>query len=48
MKKMIIILGCVLLGCFIFTLILGDDASSVKNMQKEVMEYELDSYSQIP
>ncbi len=48
MKKMIIILGCVLLGCFIFTLILGDDTSSIKNVQKKVMEYELESYSQIP
>lgn len=48
MKKMIIILGCILLGCYIFTLILGDNSSSFKNMQKKVMEYELESYSQIP
>lgn len=48
MKKMIIILGCILLGCYIFNLLVGSDPSSFKNLQKQVMEQEIQSYSTAP
>ena len=45
---MIIILGCILLGAYIFFLLLRDNDSSFKNTQKKVFEYEINSYSPIP
>ncbi|QSX05473.1 hypothetical protein JYG23_12420 [Sedimentibacter sp. zth1] len=48
MKKLIIILGCIVLGCYIFTMLLGDQDTSFKNLQKEVFEQEESSYSTIP
>ena len=48
MKKMIIILGCILLGCYIFTLLLGDQSTSLRNMQRKVMEKEIQSYHSSP
>lgn len=48
MKKMIIILGCILLGCYIFNLLLGDQLTSLRNMQKEIMETEIQSYHSNP
>ncbi len=47
MKKLILILGGILLGCFIFGLLLNDD-SSIKSSVKKVMQYEIDQYKQIP
>lgn len=47
MKKLILILGGILLGCFIFGLILNDDAS-IKSSVKKVMQYEIDQYQQVP
>jgi len=47
MKKLILILGGILLGCFIFGLLLNDD-SSIKSSAKKVMQYEIDQYQQIP
>ena len=48
MKKMIIILGCILLGCYIFTLLLGDQSTSLRNMQRHVMEKEIQNYHSNP
>ncbi len=47
MKKLILILGGIMLGCFIFGLLLNDD-SSLKSSVVNVMQYELDQYQQIP
>ena len=48
MKKIIIILGCILLGCYIFTLILGDNATSIKGLQRQVMQTQIESYANLP
>lgn len=47
MKKLILILGGILLGCFIFGLILSDNAS-IKSSVGKLMQYEIDQYQQIP
>ncbi len=47
MKKLILILGGILLGCYIFGLLLNDDSSLRVSVMK-VMQYEIDQYKQIP
>lgn len=47
MKKLILILGGIMLGCFIFGLLLNDD-SSIKSSVEKVMQYEIDQYQQVP
>jgi len=41
MKKLILILGGILLGIFIYNLILGNDPSSIKSSSKGVMERQI-------
>lgn len=48
MKKIIIILGSIILGCYIFTMLLGDENNSFKNLQKQVIEQELNCYEENP
>ncbi|QSX04915.1 hypothetical protein JYG23_09445 [Sedimentibacter sp. zth1] len=46
MKKIIIILGCIILGCFIFEMLLGDDDTSYKSVQKNLMQIQLNYYQE--
>lgn len=44
MKKIIIILGCIILGCYIFNMLISDDSDSLKTLQKNVMQTQIDNY----
>lgn len=48
MKKMILILGCIMLGAYIFGLILGDSPDSMKSLESEFMQQQLDNYRPEP
>ncbi len=45
MKDLIIIIGTILLGCIIFTMIIGDH-NSVKSASKNAMEKQIEIYQE--
>ncbi len=48
MKKLIVILGCILLGCLVSIMILGEDEHTLKNTQKTLFQLEIDRYNKDP
>lgn len=48
MKKLIIILGCIILGCYIFIAILGNQDTSFKSLQENLFKQEEQMYSPVP
>ena len=47
MKNIIIILGCIILGCYIFNLLLNDEGS-IKQTQGKLMERQVEGYIVVP
>ena len=45
MKNLIIIIGTIMLGVFVFNMMVGDDEGSLKNISKKTMEHTLYVYS---
>lgn len=48
MKKLIIILGCILLGSYIFNLLLSDSDKSLKSVEYRLMQEQVDNFSPNP
>lgn len=48
MKKIIIIVGEIILGVFIFMLILGNDTTTLKGSTKQLMENQILNYKTNP
>lgn len=44
MKQLVVMLGCIMLGVYLFGLILGADPNTLQSKQKEVFQYQLDQY----
>lgn len=44
MKNLIIIMGTILLGCIIFTLMVGEQPSSLRSVSAEVMRKTVEAY----
>lgn len=47
MKNLIIIMGTTLLGIIIFNMMLGNNATSLKNISREMMMETIDYYNSI-
>lgn len=45
MKNLIIIIGTIMLGVFIFNMMVGEDDSSLKSISKKAMEHTLEIYN---
>lgn len=48
MDKIIIIALSIVLGIYIYNLVVGDDEGSIKNTSKGVMEYQIESFKNTP
>jgi len=48
MKKLIIILGCILLGSYIFNLLVGDSKTSFKSLEYKLMQEQVDGFNPVP
>lgn len=48
MKTFLVLVATILLGVAIYTLVLGDDASSMKNKTGEKFEQQIELYKQTP
>lgn len=44
MKQLIIILGTIILGCIIFSMMAGDSPDSLKNISLNAMERAMEEY----
>lgn len=44
MKKIIVIAGCIILGVYIYNLVLGDDENTLKTQSKKVMQRQIQEY----
>ena len=44
MKQLVVIIGTVILGCMIFSMMVGDSPGSLKNVSLDVMEKAMEEY----
>jgi len=45
MKNLVIIIGTIMLGVYIFNMMLGDEEDSLKSVSKKAMNYTLEIYN---
>lgn len=48
MKKIIVVVGFIILGVFIYGLLIGDNDGTVKTESKKVMEKQIQGYKIVP
>lgn len=44
MKNLIIIIGTIMLGVYVFNMMLGDEDNSLKSVSRKAMDYTLEIY----